>query len=201
MSVRLSSSQPSEAPVVKGLHALGKALKFAESFVKVIAGVGAIGFMCLLLGIFGASSAASKIVFAQWTIEMALVAVFLVNLRLLVAEIDDQESGGVFGRSQGKRLRRMALAILTLSIAGFAFSFAAGFILEGGLPVLNVGAPLSGFPSHDDWTYALEGTYYPPNLQLVTIDASTLLFAGVLWALSYVFDYGAWLQEENEGVA
>ncbi len=142
----------------------------------------------------------------QTTVGYGIFALVLSQIRSIVSAAFELETP--FCAGQGRRLRFVALLFLLLAILGAIFSYACTAV-EGtvdAIPSLN--ACLGGFPSYDDWTLAFaQNSINALSLSKdaievqscgVSIDTTSLVIAGFAWLLSYVFDQGQHLQEEQD---
>lgn len=142
----------------------------------------------------------------QTTVGYGIFALVLAQIRSIVSAAFELETP--FCAGQGKRLRFVAFLFLLLAILGAIFSYACTAV-EGSMaaaPSLN--GCLGGFPSYDDWALAFAQSAIDPSTLSdatteaqscgISIDTTSLVIACFAWLLSYVFDQGQHLQEEQD---
>lgn len=104
-----------------------------------------------------------------------------------------------FFARQVKRVQTIALLLLAVMIAGWAFSFIAGIVGGETIPAVSVAFYAPSFPTEELWRSIFDTAYSPsaPRSYIV-FDVPTIISAGLLWAISQVFKFAAWLEEEQE---
>lgn len=135
---------------------------------------------------------------AEYVILFAVAARMVTQIKLILEDI--KTGNRPFFRGQVKRLHIMALYLLGLMVAGWAACIVAGILLQEGFPppALTIGN-FDVFPSETVWSAILQGQTWSGDLMVfLDIDLGIIIAAGILWALPYVFKYGAWLEEEQE---
>ena len=136
-------------------------------------------------------------IYAQGAVGLSLYCVVLYQMKGMTA---DMKMGVRLDFNlQSHRLRIAAFAFLGLLLAGAAFSAAASLMADGTLPFFNLGFGLPGFPDIDVWRWVFSDPGYFDNPASVSyIDLGALAAFLVCLGLSYVFEYCAWMQEEQE---
>lgn len=143
---------------------------------------------------------------AQASLGYGIFALVLAQARSIVNSAFEQETP--FCAGQGRRLRFVALLFLLLAILGAVFSYACAAVEGSMIAAPSFNACLGGFPGYDDWALAFAQSAIDPSTLSdattkaqpcgVSIDATSLVIACFAWLLSYVFDQGQHLQEEQD---
>ena len=101
---------------------------------------------------------------------------------------------------QGKCLRMAAIGFFLLALFGFACSFTASYFATGSSPLTNIAFPGAGFPDSTMWEQAFSTSVQASSPSTIaSIDLSPIVAGAVLWTMSFLFDYGAQLQQDKEG--
>lgn len=109
------------------------------------------------------------------------------------------EAGSVFLPGHARRLRIVAGELIALALFAFVCSLLVSALSNKGFPILfNLFLDGSGLPSWQEWHEALRvpTDNYSRGNYIAGINMLPVFIAIVIWALSYVFEYGAALQRE-----
>lgn len=197
MGVRIDGVSDDRKPVIR-LNRLNKAMGYIIAVLRgLFAVVAAASFVAALFCLMqGDTSNASSVIFGQWMVGSLVYLVILTQLDRLFKDMR-ADSPSFFTR-QIPRLRIIGASFLCLTALGVIFSLAAVLLANGHQPLFNVGLGFPGFPRPDMWYAVFDQNYVLSVPSVVSIDISSLVAAGLVWSLSYVFEYGAWLQHERD---
>lgn len=107
-------------------------------------------------------------------------------------------SQSVFLRNHIKRLRTIALMLVALMAFAFVCSLLVDALSNSRIPTLfNLAVDGCGLPTSQDWSEALSlPSNHSSGNYVATLNLLPLFVAIILWALSYVFEYGTVLQDD-----
>lgn len=188
-------------------YAWGSAQKRLWRVVYLV--LGTIRYFMLVVGISCAiailylmlSSSGKAIAIAQFA-EWGIVGFLYSFVAWVVSELFSraEASGSLLFEDCDAALRKLASAFLGLFVAGIGFSVFVASLSPDGFLGLTISMPLMGFPSNAVWSAAMDPLHGIEVWGLAAIDLSPFCIALILWALSSVFRYGAYLQEEKDSV-
>ena len=134
--------------------------------------------------------------FIQWAVGGFIYSIVFTQAKKMYEDMHSNLDN--FFSLQIRRIRVMSISFLVLALLGLTFSFVAGYLTHESIPLFNLVFSLPGFPSPDTWDAVFSSSTYVSIPAIASIDITAFAVAGLLWSLSYVFQYGAWLQDETE---
>lgn len=208
MSVKLENSRTTRGEFPGRGFAVGKGIvSFLYYFALLVAMLSIVALV--KTAIFDRSSEEfypSLLFWVQLALGYGIFSLVLAQARAIVAAAFELETP--FCAGQGRRLRFVALLFLLLAILGAVFSYACSAIEGEMVAIPALDACMGGFPNYDDWVQAFAQRVIDPFLLVdatknaqplgVSIDTTSLVIACFAWLLSYVFDQGQHLQEEQD---
>ena len=197
MSVPVSQTPATPQPVAKTSRKLRIAAKVTYviwGFVMVMTILDAIVPIAVVIqGGYGVSLDGHEIWSYVFSILSGLATAFVLWQMQRFFE-ETLESGTPFGKPAAQRMHKIALALvaftaveiaLALAVAAIGSARIVGFgfftFIDTGISVMN-----AGFNWHDI------------DVLYLTLSFGGLVLAAVAWGLSYVFEYGGYLQREND---
>jgi hypothetical protein len=196
MSVKVKSSVGS----AEFLH--GGILQKVAAVLGILKCVALIAFaVCMVAFIFtlvdGKPSSAAC--FVLWATCMGLYFLILRSTQIVLqGGTNNDQLPAPFAKSASKQLKIIAVCFFVLTFAEFVFSAAACLLQTGAFPHVSFTFTPAGFPTEAVWQAIFNGTYEQSVLHTAPIDFALIIAGGVAWALSYVFEFGAQLQLDNE---
>lgn len=200
-------------------RALGRIRKF-ETFLHIIKRAGIVfGILYLLMGAhifikgyWGLEEIdqwrSVAVVYIQTSVSLFFLAAVFYQAAHIFTDSIEQEN--LFLPSHTKRLRTMAMLLVITALLAFASSAAVYVIATGNFPFPGVTFGDWGFSSLDDWALALgenkplewtdeNGVVYSrTTMHGPSLDLAVIAIASMIWGFSYLFDYGAVLQDDAD---
>jgi len=174
------------------IRVVGALVRFLSRALAAVAAVCVVGaFVSGLLN----DSPYGVVLFVEWSLGACAYAVIAGCLGRLL----DVREESPFSAAQGRCLRVAAGGFFALALTGLLASLLASYLASGSVPLVNIAFPGAGFPDALTWERALSGSVQPPNSNIASVDMASVVAGLVLWAASYLFDYGTRLQREKEG--
>ncbi len=166
-----------------------------------------LGVICLVISV-AQGDEAGPWYFGRCIVVSLLKWLIYRQLNEMMIAVKNDEPG--FFSSQVKRLHTICFVLIAFMVVGFGFSVAqtlaayhgAGFSVD--IAIFSIG----GFPAESIWNDIFHGdalefpgadiSRYSVVPRYATLNIGPLYIAGLVWVLSLVFQYGAWLQHEDE---
>lgn len=180
---------------------LSRALRVAKNVTYVVWGLSAMMVAVTLIAIVGVYVQTGHIAQPESGIKgvMATVGNLISSTMMAfvywhIAKLFDETSlsGSPFGASQSRRMRAIAAILLAagmFQLAAIIVACAMGYGAFGGFVIMNLPG-LELFGNMFGNTGDLGGYAY--------LDITVFLLAAIAWGLSFVFEYGGYLQAEND---
>ena len=196
MSVVVKSTRtPHGEPGLTRPNAIRIVSAFVRGLSKVLAAVAALCVIGAFASHFVNNDLYGVACFIEWFLGSSVYAVITGCLGRFL-ELHEESP---LSSSQGRYLRMAAGGFLLLALLGFVCSLLASFLANGSLPLVNIAFPGAGFPDPSTWEQIFSAAVQTPSSTIVSVDMASIVAGFVLWAASFLFDYGAQLQQEKEG--
>ena len=204
MSVKITSSDQRPVATTRGL----KAAKALATFGYCLSGVGLAACIITIIGItmdssINAYGAYAPLILAQDMISCIVIAIVSYECYHIVDSC--QNEGRFFFARQGRRIRIIATAFLLLFLLQVTATIVYCMTVSGASFTLVPSGDPFGFPTSQMWML-VDSSYADSDFTSIGADTALnrdinimpLVFAVIAWCLSYVFDYGYKIQEEQD---
>lgn len=126
------------------------------------------------------------------SVQLDTSAIVLWHVRKLFE--DASESGVPFGERQARRMKLVAASLALGLLASWLVAFA--FCVAGEAQIVGLAYPM--IPFYDMAAGDLLADQSGPIA--LSLDFTGLFLAALAWGLSFLFEYGGWLERENEQI-
>lgn len=138
----------------------------------------------------------SSLYFLQSGIELFLWHAVVSRAAELLAASEEYETP--FFSTASTVLRRMAWLLLCLPVVGLVFSAAMSLLAYGSVANIGVTLGYAGFPVNAAWSALASGSLAMDLPNSVLVPLGSFIMPVVLFCVSYAFQYGSRLQQNED---